>query len=65
MREISRTEYENIISEWVHSERDRKIIRRKILDGITFEQLAEESDLSVSQVKRIVYHTKEIIMNHI
>ena len=65
MREISRTEYENIISEWIHSERDRKIIRRKILDGITFEQLAEESDLSVSQVKRIVYHTKEIIMNHI
>lgn len=65
MREISRTEYENIISEWIHSERDRKIIRRKILDGITFEQLAEESDLSVNQVKRIVYHTKEIIMNHI
>ena len=44
-----------LIDEHIHSERDRKILKRRFIDGVCFEPLAEEFDLSVSQVKRIVY----------
>lgn len=44
-----------IIDEYIHSERDRQILKRRFCDNIHFEPLAEEFELSVSQVKRIVY----------
>lgn len=65
MPELPRSEYERIISEWIHSERDRNMIRRKYLDGITFEVLAEEYNLSVTQTKRIVYSGRDVILKHI
>ena len=51
----SRSEVERLIDEYIFNERDRKILKRRLLDGICFEPLAEEFDLSVRQVKNIVY----------
>ena len=42
-----RSEIEHVIDEWVFSERDRAILKRRLLDGITHEALAEEFDMSV------------------
>ena len=50
-----------ITEEFVHSERDRSIIIRKFCDRRTMEQLAEEFDLSVSQVKRIITREGETV----
>lgn len=63
--EMSRTEIEGLIDEWIHNERDRKIMKRRLLDGICFEPLAEEFDLSVRQVKNIVYKGEEKIFAHV
>lgn len=52
---MSRSDIENLIDEYVFSERDREILKRRWLDGICFEPLAEEFDLSVRHTKRIVY----------
>lgn len=52
--DYSYSEWEHIIDEAVLNERDRKIMKRKLLDKITFECLAEEIDMSVRQVQRIV-----------
>ena len=64
MPELSRTQYEQLIFEWIHSERDRAIIKRRLLDGITYEHLAEEFDISVQQAKRICYKSQEVILRH-
>ena len=53
--DMSRTEIEFLIDEWIHKERDRKILKRRLLDGICYEPL----DLSVRQVKNIVYKAEE------
>jgi hypothetical protein len=53
--DIPRSEWERLIDEWIFCERDRAILRRRILDGICFEPLAEEFDMSVRQMKNIVY----------
>lgn len=62
--ELSRSQYEHLIDEWIFSERDRAIIKRRLLDGITYERLAEEFDLSVRQTKTIVKKCSETIYRH-
>ena len=67
-RDLSRTEIESAIEEWIigkNAERDRKVLRRRLIDGVTFERLAEEQELSVSQVKRIIWKNAEIIFRHL
>ena len=49
-----RSDWERLIDEWVFNERNRKIIKRRLLDGITLERVAEEFDMSVAQIKNIV-----------
>ena len=56
---------EHTIDEWIKSERDRQIMKRKLIDGITFEQLAEEFDMSVRGINYKVYKCKEILLKHI
>lgn len=60
-----RSYIENLIEEWIFSERDRAICRRRILDGIRYEPLAEEFDLSVQRVKVIVHKCEETLEKHI
>ena len=54
-----------MINEWIFNERDRQILKRRILDGVCFEPLAEEFDLSVQQTKTIVYKSQRILQSHI
>ena len=39
----------------LHAERNRKILKRYLIDGICYEPLAEEFRLSTQMVKAIVY----------
>ena len=54
-----------LIEEHIHSERDRKILKRRLVDGITFERLAEEFDMSDRQVKRLIYKGQEELFKHL
>jgi len=57
-----------LIDRWIigrHGERNRKIMRRNLIDGIGFEPLAAEFDLSVRQVKNIVYKGEDKIFSKI
>ena len=63
--DLSRSEWENYIDQWIFKERDRAILKRRLLDGVCFEPLAEEFDLSVQQTKTIVYKATEKLIKHI
>ena len=68
MRDYSRTEVTEAIEEWIigkNAQRDRAIIYRRLIDGLTYEALAEEFDMSVMQIKRIVYKTQEKLFRHL
>lgn len=53
--DLSRSQWENLIDEWIFNERDRAILKRRLLDGLTFEQLAEEFNYSDKNIQRIIY----------
>lgn len=65
MIEYTNSQISAVIDEHIHSQRDRLILKRRLVDGIFFEPLAEEFDLSVRQVKNIVYKGTEIILKHL
>lgn len=61
---LSRSQLERLIDEWVFNERNRGILKRKLLDGVTFEAVAGEFDVSVRQAKNIVYKSERILFKH-
>lgn len=66
--DLPRSAIEHLIDEWIigrNAERDRAILKRRLLDGICYEPLAEEFDLSVRQIKNIVYKSQEQLFKHL
>lgn len=63
-RDMSTSEISHLIDEWIFNERNRAILKRRLLDGIKFERLAEEFDLSVRQTKNIVYRNEKRLFRH-
>ena len=51
---ISNTHLSSLIDDWIKSDRDRQLMKRRLIDGISYERIAEEYELSVKQVYRIV-----------
>lgn len=62
---LSRSQMDVMIDEWIFNERNRNIIKRRLLDGLTYEKLAEEFDLSTQQIKNIVYKCQGILSGHL
>lgn len=63
--EYSNSQAREWIAEYIHSERDRKILERRLIDGITFEKLAEEFDMSVRQIQNIVKKKELFLFKHL
>ena len=65
---MTRSEILKAIDEHIigrNAERNRAILKRRLLDGICYEPLAEEFDMSVRQIKNIVYKGEALIFRNI
>lgn len=68
MIDCSNSDLARIIDDRINgrnAERNRAILKRRLIDGICFEPLAEEFDISPRQCKRIVYACTEKILKYI
>lgn len=65
MTDYTNSQISALIDEHIHSARDRAILKRRLIDGICYEPLAEEFDLSVNQVRRIIYKQQEKLFRHL
>lgn len=63
--EYTNSRIRELIAEYIHSERDRAILARRLVDGITFDRLADEFDMSPRQMKAIVYKLQEELFKHL
>ena len=59
--EYTNSQIRELIREYIHSERDRNILSRRLIDGITFERLAEEFDMSPRHIREIVHREERIL----
>lgn len=60
---LTNSEIDALISEKIHSQRDRQIMRMKLIDGLTAEKTAEIMQMSPVQIYRIVKRCKKLIEN--
>ena len=65
MIEYTNSEIAEAIDEYIHSKRDRCVLKSRLIDGICFEPLAEMYDMSVRQIKTIVYKGQDIVFRHV
>lgn len=57
--EYTNSEIRLLIDEHIHSERNREMLKRRLIDGVPFEPLAEEFEISVRHCKTIIYREQE------
>ena len=62
--DLCRSDWEKMIEEWIFSERDREILKRNLLDGRTYEQIAEQFDMSTRQIARIIPRLQNQLFKH-
>lgn len=65
MIEYTNSQISYLIDEYIHSQRDRAILKRRLIDGICYEPLAEEFDLSVKQIRNIIYKSEQILFKQL
>ena len=63
--DIANSEIDYLIDQWIRSERDRTILKDRLINGMTFERLAEKHDMSVRQTKNIVYKSMEKLVSRL
>ena len=62
---LSRSELQYLIDQWIFNERHRLILSDRLFNGTTYERLAEKYDLSTQQVKTIVYRAMDRLEKHL
>ena len=61
MKQYTNSEVSKLIEEHIHSDRDRRILKARLIDGLTFDELSSVFDISERQLKRIVYKAQDMI----
>lgn len=68
LENISNSELAMLIDEWVrglHAERNREMLKDRLINGMLFESLAEKYNLSVRATQNIIYKASEQLFKHV
>lgn len=63
--EYTNSQIRALIEEYIHNKRDRSILMVRLIDGLTFEQIAELVEMSPRQVRTIVHKCESILFRHL
>ena len=61
-KEYKNSDISALIDEYIHSDRDRCIIKDRFINGLTFTELSQKHYLSERQIKRIVKKADKILL---
>lgn len=65
MKEYTNEQISALIDSHIHNKRDRDLLKRRLVDGIVYEQLASEFELSTQRVKAIVYKSMQKLIKYL
>ena len=68
IKRYSKSQLMEAIEEWIigrNAIRNREILKKKLVDGISYMALADEYDLSLKRIKTIVREGTHIIIEHL
>lgn len=57
--DYSNTDMSKAIDDYIHSDRDRQILKSRLIDGLTYDELSDKYHLTSRRIKTIVYKAQE------
>lgn len=63
--DISNSELASLIDEWVRGERNREMLKDRLINGMLYEPLAEKYNLSVRYTQQVIYKASEQLFKHV
>lgn len=63
--DVNTSTVSQIIDDWIFNEKHRCLLKRKLIDGLTIEQVADEFEYSPRQVQRILNAGMSVILRKI
>ena len=69
--DISNSQIQDAINDWIHSEIDRRILHKKLIDGKTISAIADDlyredkTILSERQIQNRLYKAEDILFRHL
>ena len=63
--DYTNSQMRGLIAEHIHNAKYRRILLLRYIDGLTYEQIAGEIDMSVQQVKTIVYKAQSKLIRYL
>ena len=58
-------EWEELIDLWIFDAKHRKMLKAHLLDGVSYETLAEKYNYSVTWVRKTIYKAEERLFSKI
>lgn len=65
MKDYTNSQIEKLIDEHIHNQRDRMILKDRLVNGLVYEVLAEKYYLSVNHTKNIVYKAQNKLFKYL
>ena len=69
--DISNSQIDSAISDWIHNELDRRILHKKLIDGKTFSQICDDlyredkTVLTERQIQNRLYKAEDTLFKHL
>lgn len=65
MKDYTNSQISALIDEHIHNQRDRTILKDRLINGLVYEVLAEKYYLSVNHTKNIVYKAQNKLFKYL
>ena len=65
MVDYTNSQIASLIDEHIHHALHRKMLKDRLIDGMTYEQIAEKHDITARQTKNIIYKSMDRLIKYL
>ena len=65
MVDYTNSQISSVIDEHIHHALHRQMLKDRLIDGMTYEQIAEKHDITDRQTKNIIYKSMDRLIKYL
>ena len=65
MVDYTNSQISSLIDEHIHNALHRQMLKDRLIDGMTYEQIAEKHDITSRQAKNIIYKSMDRLIKYL
>ena len=65
MVDYTNSQISSLIDEHIHHALHRQMLKDRLIDGMTYEQIAEKHDITSRQTKNIIYKSMDRLIKYL